>query len=144
MYDSVGDYTMKTKKCITCKLDLPLNSFNANKTKKDGYQNKCRDCSKQYLKSHYRENKKYYRNKAKKATEKHRAWWKEYKSQLVCEKCGEDHPACIQFHHKNPKNKSFDVSRGVSNFKSKELIIKEIKKCIPLCANCHAKLHWDE
>ncbi len=32
----------------------------------------------------------------------------------------------------------------VKNGYGKALILSEIKKCIPLCANCHAIRHYDE
>lgn len=59
----------------------------------------------------------------------------------VCEKCGENCPACLDFHHIDPKTKTAAVSRMINEFRSKESILKEIKKCIIVCANCHRKLH---
>lgn len=61
-----------------------------------------------------------------------------------CLDCGENHPACLQFHHLNSAEKLFSVQRALAEKKSMELIIAEIKKCVVLCANCHAKRHWIE
>lgn len=56
-----------------------------------------------------------------------------------CVVCGEDEPCALQFHHRNPKSKLFEVSRAGT--RSLEEVKKEIKKCDVLCANCHAKVH---
>lgn len=83
---------------------------------------------------------------AKLSLQKRRArliqWFKEYKSNLSCQKCGEDHPACIVFHHRNPKTKQFQISSAVGRAFGKNTILAEIEKCDVLCANCHAKVHW--
>ncbi len=72
-------------------------------------------------------------------------WYRTYKNTLHCVDCGEKHPACLQFHHKNKEEKSFTISyiagRGVASIGT---ILKEIEKCEVLCGNCHAKRHWRE
>ncbi|NIQ17146.1 MAG: hypothetical protein GTO02_23025, partial [Candidatus Dadabacteria bacterium] len=50
----------------------------------------------------------------------------------------------LQFHHKNPEEKEGDVCEFVNAGYSKEVVLKEIAKCIVICANCHLKLHWQE
>lgn len=61
-----------------------------------------------------------------------------------CSICGEKHIACLQFHHKDPSTKLFSVANAVSQKVPKDRIFNEINKCILLCANCHAKLHFSE
>ena len=68
-----------------------------------------------------------------------RAWLVDIKSKYVCAKCGENNPICLEFHHVGKKD--FDISVGIRNDKNKEAILKEIEKCIVLCANCHRKEH---
>lgn len=68
----------------------------------------------------------------------------ELKTQLRCTQCGENHPACLDFHHIDPSNKNYTVSEMMTAKFSWETIQKEIDKCIVLCANCHRKHHWDE
>ena len=70
-----------------------------------------------------------------------RAWWKEYKTTLKCEQCGESHPACLDFHHLSKETKVSTLNRLARN-KGKEAVLAELAKCIVLCANCHRKLHW--
>lgn len=61
-----------------------------------------------------------------------------------CIKCGEKHPGCLQFHHRDPLTKIDRVNRLLAQTKSLEKIKNEIQKCDLICANCHAKLHWNE
>lgn len=67
----------------------------------------------------------------------------EIKSQLRCADCGQRHPATLQFHHLNSEDKMFNVADAVRNGISLDTIKKEIKKCIVLCANCHAIRHYN-
>jgi hypothetical protein len=71
-----------------------------------------------------------------------RAFVNEIKSSVGCSQCTETHPACLQFHHTNPENKKFAINRGVVLKMPVEAIKEEMKKCVILCANCHAKHHW--
>jgi hypothetical protein len=130
------------KKCSTCQLELPLSSFSDNSKKKDGKHNMCKTCHCEYRKQHYAKNKQRYIDKASKLKKDFQAWWRDYKSKFVCQNCGESHIACIDFHHTSD-NKEAGVSYLVNNG-CKDKVIAEIAKCIPLCRNCHAKVHWQE
>jgi hypothetical protein len=61
-----------------------------------------------------------------------------------CVDCGENHPACLQFHHRDPAMKLANINRLVITRRSLRHLFDEIDKCDVLCANCHAKRHWDE
>jgi len=57
-----------------------------------------------------------------------------------CSKCGyKKSLAALSFHHINPKDKLFDLSKSGSILHSWEEVLKEAKKCILLCLNCHAE-----
>jgi hypothetical protein len=58
--------------------------------------------------------------------------------------CPENHPACLDFHHKNPKQKDFEIACAIRQGWTKPRILEEIEKCIVVCSNCHRKLHWLE
>jgi len=47
----------------------------------------------------------------------------------------------LEFHHKNPKEKSFKISCGLTRKYPKEKLISEIKKCALVCRNCHGELN---
>ncbi len=70
------------------------------------------------------------------------AWLKIYKKNLVCAICTENHPACLDFHHLNGKDKDATVSNMISEGYAKKTILFEISKCIILCKNCHSKKHY--
>jgi transposase len=56
----------------------------------------------------------------------------------ACVTCGFDaYAGALQFHHRDPASKSFEVSRqGVT--RSLARLRQEARKCVLLCANCHA------
>ncbi len=66
------------------------------------------------------------------------------KKQLCCADCGERHPATLHFHHLNSEDKMFNIADAVRKGFSLDKIKKEIKKCIVLCANCHAIRHFNK
>ena len=37
-------------------------------------------------------------------------WFREYKRTLACEVCGENHPARLDFHHRDPREKKVSIS----------------------------------
>jgi predicted DNA-binding protein YlxM (UPF0122 family) len=58
-----------------------------------------------------------------------------------CVKCGYDkYNGALQFHHLNPEEKDFSFSDGGYSL-SWLKIIKELDKCILVCANCHSEIH---
>ena len=58
-----------------------------------------------------------------------------------CSKCPENDPCCLDFHHVNPREKSFSIGVALSRNYKMELVKAELEKCIVLCRNCHAKAH---
>lgn len=59
-----------------------------------------------------------------------------------CIRCGEKHPACLDFHHRDPSIKEGHI--GEFRRFGKQRLLTEIAKCDVLCANCHRKHHHDE
>jgi len=58
-----------------------------------------------------------------------------------CQHCGYDKCTwAFEFHHLNPEDKSFTISKGYSFLWTK--LKKELDKCLLLCANCHRELHY--
>ncbi len=137
---------MINKICCRChnKFKADTHNFNKNVTKKDGLSGHCKECNKEYLIDHYAQNKSYYKNKTKKSKEIVKRWYKKYKSGLKCIKCGENHPACIEFHHVGLEKKEKNIAAMISQGSSINKIKREISKCIVLCSNCHHKLHYSK
>ena len=60
---------------------------------------------------------------------------------LKCSKCGYDKCfAAIDFHHIDPSTKESNIG-SLFWLKMNEKRIEELKKCMPLCANCHREEH---
>ena len=59
-----------------------------------------------------------------------------------CSLCGyQKNLAALVFHHTDSSGKDFKLDmRSLSNRKL-EPVLREINKCILVCANCHAELH---
>lgn len=60
-----------------------------------------------------------------------------------CVKCGEKHPACLDFHHREGKKDKLGNIGEIRNFAFPKLLA-EIAKCDILCSNCHRIHHHDE
>jgi len=90
--------------------------------------------------------RKYYLNHKNEIYARKQSRRKEIKEELVnflggkCKLCGYNKCSkALDFHHTR-EDKEECVSKLISNF-SKKKILKEAKKCVLLCANCHRELH---
>lgn len=61
-----------------------------------------------------------------------------YKNQLLCRHCKQPNNN-LHFHHVDPSTKFKGLSKMIEDGYGIEKLIKELKKCIPLCGNCHIK-----
>lgn len=110
---------------------MPLKDIKARKV----YQ-------KDYGRKHYEQHKQKYLKQNRVRREARRAWFVEYRKTLKCVRCSEGDWRCLDFHHVDrDKDKSIPstISRMVTMCYSIERILKEIKKCEVLCANCHRR-----
>lgn len=71
-------------------------------------------------------------------------WAKRYRATQElggkCSKCGEDDIFVLDFHHTNPEEKEYGISKVSAHIEWSKLK-KELDKCILLCRNCHSKHH---
>ena len=90
----------------------------------------------------YEKNKEYHKQKVR-ARKRHLKYRLDnYKQSLACCYCGEHDAACLDFHHL--RDKKGNVYTMANNGVGWEMILAEIKKCIIVCANCHAKLEYEK
>lgn len=63
-----------------------------------------------------------------------------------CFRCEQDHPAALDFHHRDPSQKLARISDMLyrSRKHTEEEIVAEIMKCDLLCKNCHAIEHYGD
>jgi len=128
------------KICSKCKQEKELTEFNKHRY---GVTSWCKECVRDRSKQHYEENNISLKEKQRLYIQQRREWFNEFKKTLKCIKCGENHIACLDFHHRDPKQKEFSIAGAVSH-SNKEKVIKELEKCDVLCANCHRKHHYEE
>jgi len=99
---------------------LSTSEFNKDSNKSSGLQSRCKTCQRTYKREHYENNKTKYIEKARRNRINHANWWKDFKRKLVCSKCGENHPACLDFHHL--RDKEANIAMMVSAVSRKRLL----------------------
>ena len=70
-----------------------------------------------------------------------KTWIRNLKASSGCDVCGESRYYCLDFHHKDPLDKSGEISKMISNDTSMRKVLIEVSKCRVLCANCHREVH---
>ena len=154
-----------SKLCYKCSKTKPITEFNKDKSKQDGLNYCCKECTKEYYQNtkvqerikKYRQT--YHQNNKEKIAKRSKTWYnnnqewrKQYlktrymsQKQLInsvkrhCLICGFRDKLSLVFHHRDPKEKSFTIGTTLSI--KLERLQKEIAKCVVLCANCHHKFH---
>jgi len=101
-----------------------------DKTKQAKYQN-----------DHYKKNREYYANKREIRQRLNLEKFNIVKNSLICSICGENDPVVIDLHHLDPSIKETLVRVKAANGQSWSNVVKEFEKCVPLCSNCHRKVH---
>ena len=116
------------------------------------HKEQIRDKNKNWYKSHREQElnrmKKWRIEHPEKASAiKRRKEWRELIFSIgknKCKICGYD--KCfdaIDFHHRNPKEKVFNIGTMMARKITPERIL-ELEKCDSLCANCHREIHSQE
>ena len=106
---------------------------------------KRREYQRRYMQAWYQKNTQLQIQRNRERRRALRLWFSEFKASLQCSLCGENHPACLEFHHEDPRQKEVTINDAIWKLDwGKERILVETAKCTVLCSNCHRKLHWDE
>ena len=104
---------------------------------------KRREYHKRYHKKWYQKNKKKQIENQAELRKERRAWIRDYKASKGCSRCGyNDNPVALDLHH--DKGDKEDKISTMCHLYGLERIKKEIKKCVVVCRNCHAIIHWSE
>jgi hypothetical protein len=78
-----------------------------------------------------------YKEKYRLQYHRRKRWIDKIKLSAGCEICGyKEHPAALDFDHKNPDEKEFLIPRFLGRGNIARLF-REIRKCRVICANCH-------
>lgn len=99
---------------------------------------------KDYSKRWYQKNKDKHQKCIAKNKRQRRQDWMNYKAEQKCSHCGTQHPAIIDFHHVIRDETKQSVNKLAGDGRWTEAKREAETKCIPLCANCHRILHWEE
>ena len=70
---------------------------------------------KEYSREHYLKTQEETKQRTKENKAQLRAEWRVFKGTLKCTKCGENHPAALDFHHEDPATKDREVSWFIKN-----------------------------
>lgn len=132
------------KLCSTCKIEKSREEFNKKSANTDGLERYCKECHRARNRAHYDDNKDAYKTSAKHFKAQLKEWYQELKSNVRCSRCGDSKPWRLSFHHTDPSAKEGTVSQMVMDNKSRAKVLAEIEKCIVVCHNCHADIHYEE
>jgi hypothetical protein len=138
MQDVVG-----AKWCNACKQLLSVAEFNYKHRDRGVFQHRCKRCQSRYAREHYQRNTASYLKRIAKNNqrirEKNRQRLHNYLSTERCLDCGIQDLAVLEFDHRDPLLKEYDVSALVGAAFSWSTVLREIAKCDVVCANCHRK-----
>lgn len=129
------------KRCTgKCGRLLEANTDNFYEKKPGILRSDCKECHKAVMrprsKQHYENNKAYYLKRNSKRRGMLRDMIREAKS-VPCTDCGKPYPYYVMDLDHVRGKKLHDLSRMSSEKQSIAAIKKELKKCDPVCANCH-------
>ena len=105
---------MPTKRCTTCGRTKPVTLFFKDKKGKHGVGSRCKPCFAKYFRKFYKKHKARYHQHSVEST----ARSKEAVMRLIkeaggkCTHCPEDHPAVLDFHHKDPRTKVIGIGEA--------------------------------
>ena len=127
------------KVCTRCQQGKPDTEYH-RKSKSGVLHAACKECHRQYVKTHYDANKTYYLNKANKHRKKSKAEMyrviREYKSQ-PCADCSVSYPTYVMDFDHVKGTKVSDITTMIRKQRTMEVLLAEIVKCEVVCANCH-------
>lgn len=132
------------KTCTKCGNEKDESEF--HKKRNGNLQPICKECKREYDKEWYKTNARRRSNLIKRAKERiirNKKFIREYKLSIGCQICGYNRTHyALEFHHSKGDDKKYNIS--LMKTLSIETILKEIKKCKVVCANCHREIHSEE
>lgn len=109
------------------RLEQPMECVECHKALPNRRRRFCQTCIKK--KARYKLKKKIY----------------DYLGEIKCWVCGYDKGETgmyvLAFHHVNSEEKEFEIAQMLSGVQNFNLLLKEIRKCISICPNCHSEFH---
>ncbi len=136
-----------TKTCTKCRVEKDEFQFDWKNRAAGKRQVVCRGCHKVYRDAHYAANraKRCKQASARRAinAESNNLELAEYLLEHPCVDCGERDITVLEFDHRDPMEKSFEIGEGTFDRPAHSLLA-EVAKCDVRCANCHRRKHQME
>ena len=119
--------------CCKCGIKTTFKNSYGDMRRFSGLATICKECSKKY-------SRKWYKNNISET--------KAIRKNLVCNGCcicGYNKcDSALEFHHVSSEDKKFHLNLTNIRYKPTKDLVKEINKCVLLCANCHREVHHKE
>lgn len=130
---------MKLKNCARCKNEYDTTHYVVVNKKTGLVDIYCPGCRKLIRHEWYLKHKQKHIAATRLNSERYIAEYYDWRNTLTCILCEEDDACCVELHHVDPTKKEY----GISNLRKSGMtsIMKEADKCIPVCSNCHKKIH---
>lgn len=127
------------KWCSRGQHEVDVSLFNKRSKSKDGLTVWCKPCLADYERERYHNGDRVrkIRNRNTQVERTRQKYW-DFLCSSVCDNCGNSDPEVLECDHREPSEKSFNVSEMIWYY-SWSRIKSEIDKCDILCANCHRK-----
>ena len=114
-----------SKICSKCHIEKNEKDFPRNGTRLHSW---CKECHRVIVNERYKETRDFV-NSFKKE----------------CSICGyRKNKAALEFHHPDNNKETTINALAKKAIKNKDRIIKEMEKCIIVCANCHREIHYPQ
>ena len=127
------------KECTRCKITKPLTDYCKKSNGVLGVQPACKTCMNIAYTISRNKNLDHYKAVKMQRVHDIAARFQGWKAKKGCKHCSEKDPVCLDLHHLDPSIKDTEVSNLMGY--SWKVLMKESKKCIVVCANCHRKIH---
>lgn len=133
--------SVKPKECNKCLVIQPISEYWTHRDKRGSvpvtrYRATCRTCLTKTRKKYRTDNHQHVAGLTRKRKQKTKDIVAEIKN-VPCTDCKKKFPSvCMQFDHLPQYEKEFCISHDYG--RPLKRILKEIKKCEVVCANCHA------
>jgi hypothetical protein len=133
------------KKCNRCNIEKEETEFAWKNKINNKLHPFCKECKKFGDREAYNQNthgrKEKIRQRARDEQQRVYEFYRRVKEKQKCAKCGDSRWYVMDFHH--IKNKKYEIGALARQGSIKKLK-DELRKCIPLCANCHREHHYNE
>ncbi len=131
--------------CPKCQQHRQLSEFGIDAKRKDGLQSWCRECNRVAARALYRKKTDVYKANSRKHRSKLRDELRvtlaRIKEKYGCFFCKEKEQCVLEFHHMDQRKDAGGRAVSHSVTRGRGAFIKEVNKCVVLCANCHKKVH---